>query len=66
MVREVASTVAHNLKDHPLALVIVIVNVLFIASAAWTLKSIADAGSRRDALMSQLAKDCFVAPRESR
>lgn len=63
MVREVANTVANSLKDHPLTLAIVIINVLFIASAAWTLRSIAQAGERRDALIAQLVKECNVAPK---
>jgi len=63
MVREVATTVAHSLKDHPFALAIVVINVLFIVSAAWTLRNISHAAERRDALISQMAKDCFVSPR---
>ena len=66
MVREVATTVAHSLKDHPFALAIVVINVLFILSAAWTLRSIAQAGERRDALIAQLVKECNLpGPRTS-
>ena len=63
MVREVASGVVHGLRDHPFTLAIVVINVLFIVSAAWTLRSIAQAGERRDALIAQLVKECNVAPR---
>ena len=63
MVREVASTVAHGLKGHPLVLAVVVINVLFIVSAGWTLRSIAQSAERRDALLAQLVKDCNVAPK---
>ena len=66
MVRQVADGVVNGLKSNPLVLGLVVVNVLFIAASAWTLRSIAQAGERRDALISQLARDCVVVtPRQS-
>jgi len=60
---KVATDVVAGLRGHPLALALIVVNVLFIVSAAWTLRSIAQASERRDALISQMAKDCLVAPK---
>jgi hypothetical protein len=57
---KIAGDVIHTLRDHPLAMVIVVINVLFIVSSAYTLWSISQAGERRDTLISQLAKDCVV------
>jgi len=60
---KVATDVVAGLRGHPVVLGLIVVNVLFLASAAWTIKYIADAGVRRDALISQLAKDCVVVPK---
>ena len=66
MVRQVAGDVVDALRQHPFALVIIIVNLAFLGASTWTMVNISKAGERRDALMSQLAKDCIVAPRDSR
>jgi hypothetical protein len=50
------------LKGHPLALVLVLVNLCFLAAGTWAFTYVAESSSRRDALLSQLAKDCLVTP----
>jgi hypothetical protein len=59
-----AGAAIEALKGQPLALALVIVNVCFLIAAAWFLTYIGgsarEATQRRDALISQLAKDCIV------
>ena len=55
---KIAGDIVSHLRDHPFALVIVIINVLFIGASTWTLKAIADAGERRDLLIAQMVRDC--------
>lgn len=63
-VGKVASGVVEGLRDSPFALALVVINVLFLAFGAWFLLTLAgtsgEATKRRDALISQLAKDCIV------
>jgi hypothetical protein len=54
----VASEVVASLKDRPLALALVIVNVLFLAITAWVLFSVKESGERRDKLVSDLVANC--------
>jgi hypothetical protein len=55
---KIVEDVIHTLRDHPFALVIIVINVLFIGASTWTLQSIAEAGVRRDTLIAQMVKDC--------
>jgi hypothetical protein len=50
------------LKGHPLALVLVLVNLCFLAAGSWAFTYVAESSGRRDALMSQMAKDCMITP----
>jgi len=62
-----ATGTVEALKSQPLALALVVINVLFLLAGVWFLHTIAGNSSaaavRRDALMTQLAKDCIVAPK---
>lgn len=57
-VANVADGVVKGLKEQPLALALVVVNVLFLGAGAWFLSRVADAQEKRDALIIQLVKDC--------
>jgi hypothetical protein len=59
-----AADVVVTLRDHPFAIVILLLNIMFIGASVFTMRSIGAAGERRDALMLQMAKDCIVAPKE--
>jgi len=61
---KLATDVAHTLRDHPFAIVILALNLMFIGASVLTMRSIGAAGERRDALMMQMAKDCIVKPKE--
>jgi hypothetical protein len=47
------TAVADNLRSHPLAFALVLVNVLFIAAAVWVLRDIAVNARARDQLLAQ-------------
>jgi hypothetical protein len=55
---KIAEDIAASLKGHPFALIIIVINVLFIAASTWTIQSIASAGERRDKLIEQMVRDC--------
>lgn len=52
----VARGIVESLKGHPLALVLVVVNVLFLAGGAYGLREISASAARRDALLA----NCIV------
>jgi hypothetical protein len=56
-VGKVATSVTEKLG--PMALALVVINVLYLAAGAWFLSSLADRAEKRDALLVQLAsKSC--------
>lgn len=55
---KLAEDVVSTLKGHPFALVIIVINVLFIAASTWTMMNIAEAGERRDKLIEQMVQNC--------
>ena len=57
------NSVIDGLKGQPLALPLVVVNALALGLMAYVLYEVADAGQRRDALITDLAKNCVVAPK---
>ena len=61
---KIATGVVTGLQSQPLALALVVVNVLFLMFGGWFLWTLSgtagEATKRRDALISQLAKDCIV------
>ena len=62
MINDSVVSVVNGLKSHPLVLAIVVINVLFIGAAAYTLSSLAQAGARRDELIRDLATQCEIRP----
>lgn len=48
------STLLHDLRSHPLALALVVINALFAASLIYTLQQISASSARRDAIITQL------------
>lgn len=51
--------VAESLKGHPLALALVVINLLFLTGFAFTLREIAQAVERKDALLAEIASHCM-------
>lgn len=47
-----------GLKQNPLALALVLVNLLFLAWGVYLMNSFADAAARRDALITSLVERC--------
>jgi hypothetical protein len=65
-VGKVASTTVESLKSQPLALALVIINVLFLLGGLYALHDLAQAmrvrDERKDQLLAELAKDCIIVP----
>jgi hypothetical protein len=55
---KIISSVADGLKDRPLALALVVVNVLFLIMTSGLLYSVNEHGLRRDKLISDLIQLC--------
>jgi hypothetical protein len=65
----VATSTVDALKSQPLALALVIVNVLFLLGGMWTahdfFQRLETASTRKDALMSDMVERCIqMAPKE--
>ncbi len=58
MIAKVTGEVVSSLKDRPLMLVVVILNVLFLAITAYVLSSVKESGERRDKLLTDLVASC--------
>jgi hypothetical protein len=52
------SQLRDDLRDNPIALVLVIINALFAGVVVYTLQQISSATARRDALVAQLIEKC--------
>jgi hypothetical protein len=63
-VGKVASATVEAMKTQPLALALVVINVLFLVGGIFVLRDIAEnlkgQQLRKDELLAQLAKDCIV------
>ncbi len=61
---KVATATVETLKSQPLALALVIVNVLFLGGGLYSLHDLAqvmrDREVRKDQLMQELARDCII------
>ena len=47
-----------GLAQHPMALALVVVNVVFLLGGGWLLIQVADRGEKRDAALIALAREC--------
>ena len=63
---KVASATIESLKSQPLALALIVVNVLFLLGGLYALHDLAQAmrerETRKDQLLAELAKDCIIVP----
>jgi hypothetical protein len=61
---KVATATIESLKSSPLALALIVINVLFLVGGIWVLHDIAlnlkGQQERKDQLLAELAKDCIV------
>jgi hypothetical protein len=57
---KVASGVVEGLKSQPLALAMVVINVLFIGFMSFVIHALREQGERKDALLGDLARNCTV------
>ncbi|MEY9184708.1 hypothetical protein ABIG06_006256 [Bradyrhizobium sp. USDA 326] len=64
MVRQLSRTLVEALREEPLALSLVIINALFLLAGLYGLREIVQAVERKDALLTQLADRCLLAPRK--
>jgi cytoskeletal protein RodZ len=57
VVKKIALTVAESLKSQPLALALVVVNVMFIVVLVWVFHGVSQANQRRDEQRDQLIQE---------
>ncbi len=57
---KVAGSIVDGLKGHPLAMTLVIVNVLCLTIVGYTLYQVAARSEARDALITKLAIECGI------
>ncbi|MGY3130131.1 hypothetical protein ACVWZM_000813 [Bradyrhizobium sp. USDA 4501] len=57
---KVASEAVAALRGQPLALALVVVNVLFLIGVGFMLREVSQAVQRKDVLLSQLAERCLL------
>jgi hypothetical protein len=63
----IATRIVEGLKAQPLALALIVVNLMFIIGFSYMLREIGQSVTRKDQLLSELAKDCMVsAPKGDR
>jgi hypothetical protein len=55
---QVASGVVDALKQQPMALALVVINVLFLGAGGWFMGKIAERVEQRDGMIMQMLKDC--------
>jgi hypothetical protein len=54
MVRQLANSIVASLRETPLALALVVINLIFLISFTLTLREISQAAERKDALFTEL------------
>jgi hypothetical protein len=62
---KVATATVESLKSQPLALALIVINVLFIGFVSFVLHSLKDQAERKDALLGDLARHCVLVKPES-
>lgn len=61
---KVAAEVVGGLKGSPLALALVVINVMYLAAGGWFLSTVADRAEKRDDILVKLAsRECQPAAR---
>jgi hypothetical protein len=60
MILRVANTVVHDLRSQPLALALVVINVLFLIGGIYVLHDRAKSNDRKDALIATLTERCLT------
>lgn len=60
------TAVASNLKSHPVAFAIVVINALFLVAAVWVLGDVATNSRAREDAMTVLLKQCVDKIQERR
>ena len=53
---KVATGVVDGLKQQPLSLALIVMNVVFLIGFAWVLNRVAEGGERRDKMLMELCK----------
>ena len=53
------TSVAENLKSHPVAFAIIVINLLFLLAGVWVLRDVAANARERDSLLAQIVRDCL-------
>lgn len=59
-IKKATGTVLDALKEHPLAVALITINVLFLIATIYVFKETASAAQRRDALITTLVQSCFA------
>ncbi|WP_323984489.1 hypothetical protein [Bradyrhizobium japonicum] len=59
VVLDLGRKVVGALRDHPLALALVVINLLFLTGFGFMLREIARAVARKDALLADIASHCL-------
>jgi hypothetical protein len=62
---KVATATVESLKSQPLALALIVINLLFIGFVSFVLYSLKDQAERKDALLGDLARHCVLVKPES-
>ncbi|MGX1151467.1 hypothetical protein [Bradyrhizobium ottawaense] len=57
--RKAAADIIGALRSQPLALALVVINLLFLTGFAFMLREIAQAVARKDALLAEIASHCM-------
>ena len=60
----VATSLIEGLKNQPLALALLLLNVLFVGAGGYLFKTAIDRHEARAARTAELVKDCFATKRE--
>ena len=58
MVRQIAVNVVEALRNQPLILALVIINMIVLAGFAFTLHQVSNSIKRKDALVAELIRNC--------
>ncbi|WP_038384934.1 hypothetical protein [Bradyrhizobium elkanii] len=58
-VTKIAGDIVNGLKQSPLALALVVINLLFLIGFSFMLREIAQAVARKDALLAEIASHCM-------